>query len=232
MNKKLLFTHIIFSSALCSSYTYSHEQDDPLLASIKVDKLENSSEATHLDMNAWLGKDINKLWLKTDITQHEGKTEHAEVQALFSHAFAPYWDVQTGIRRDIRPSPSQTWGVIGVQGLAPYFFEIDAAIFIGEAGRTAARISADYDLLFTQRLILAPEIEINAYGQNDMATGTGSGVSNISTGLRLRYEIRREFAPYIGLSWNKKLGNTADFAKTGNEATSNTEWIIGIRAWF
>jgi copper resistance protein B len=232
MKPKILFAPLIFSTTLLSSYAHSHEQDDPLLASLRVDKLENSNEVTQLEMNAWIGKDINKFWLKTDVSQHEGKLEHAEVQALFSHAVAPYWDLQTGIRRDIKPSPTRTWGVIGIQGLAPYFFEIDAAIFIGEAGHTAARITADYDVLFTQRLIFSPEIEINLYGQNDAETGTGSGASNASTGLRLRYEIRREFAPYIGVTWNQQFGKTAEFAQAKNETTHDTQWVIGIRAWF
>lgn len=231
MNKKKLCASLFIFTAILSSFAHSHEDDDPLLATLMLDKLEKSGEQTTLELNAWLGKDINKLWLKTDIERDKGETEHAEVQALFSHAFSAYWDLQTGVRRDVKPSPSHTWGAIGVQGLAPYFFELEATAFIGQAGRTAGRITADYDFLFTQRLILSPEIELNFYGQNDAATKTGSGLSSANTGVRLRYEIRREFAPYIGVNWNKKFGNTADFTKAAKEPVSDSEWVVGIRAW-
>ncbi|GGY69157.1 hypothetical protein GCM10011613_11840 [Cellvibrio zantedeschiae] len=236
MNLKNTFT--IFSITFCisttlaSNYAYSHEHDDPLLASLVLDKLEFTSEETSLEADAWIGKDINKLWLKTDIKIHDKKTEHAELQALYSHAISPYWDLQTGIRKDIEPSPSRTWGVVGVQGLAPYFFEIDAAIFVGEAGRTAARFSAEYDVLITQNLILSPEIQINFYGQGDAATSTGSGLSDAEAGLRLRYEICREFAPYIGVNWSKKFGKTADsFERQGN-SISDTSLVAGAAFWF
>lgn len=221
---------------LLSHITYAHENDDPILASLMLDKLEwrdtEYSQKTVLDAQAWIGKDLNKFWLKTEIENDHNETEHAEVQALYSHAIAPFWDIQLGLRQDLKPTPTHTWGVLGIQGLAPYFFDVDAALFIGEAGRTAARISAEYDLRFTQRLILAPEVNINFYGQNDPEAGTGSGLSDINAGLRLRYEIFREFSPYIGINWNKTFGKSADFARHKNETISDTQWLIGVRAWF
>jgi len=140
--------------------------------------------------------------------------------------------VQFGLRQDFQPSPSRSWVVFGFQGLAPYFFEVDTALFIGESGRTALRLEAEYELLFTQRLILTPEVEINFYGQNDRDLGLGSGLSDLEAGLRLRYEVRREFAPYIGVNWNKSFGNTADFARDEGEDTDDFQWVIGLRAWF
>ncbi len=121
---------------------------------------------------------------------------------------------------------------IGFKGLAPYFFDIDAAAFIGESGRVALRFEAEYELLITQRLILTPDIEINLYGQNDPEVGIGSGLSDIEAGLRLRYEIRRQFAPYIGVNWTRLFGNTADFARIAGEKSSETQLVIGLRAWF
>lgn len=210
--------------------------DDPVLTRVIIDQFEmrNADDAnpTALEAQAWIGKDLNKLWLKTDIERRDGETEEAELQALYSRALAPFWDIQMGMRYDAKPTPARTWGVIGVQGLAPYWFEIDTALFIGESGRTAARVSAEYELLFTQKLILTPSVEVNVYGQTDAETGTGSGLSDANAGLRLRYEIRREFAPYIGVNWNKKFGNTADFAGAKGEAVQDTQLVVGLRAWF
>lgn len=211
-------------------------EDDPLLTKTMINQLEvrnaDDSNPWVLDGQSWIGKDLQKLWFKIDAERTDGETEDAEVQALYSQAVAPYWDIQLGVRKDIKPSPSRTWAVLGIQGLAPYFFEIDTALFIGESGRTALRLNAEYEMLFTQRLILSPELEVNFYGQNDADLGIGSGLSDVEAGLRLRYEIRREFAPYIGVNWTKSYGNTADFARIDGKDTDELEWTIGLRAWF
>jgi len=210
--------------------------DDPLLTKVMVDQFESrDSEGpnpTVLDAQMWIGKDLNKFWLKTEVEQVDGETEEAKVQALYSRAIAPYWDLQTGLRRDYRPEPGRDWFVLGLEGLAPYFFEIDAAVFIGENGRSAARLEAEYELLFTQRLILSPEIEMNFYGKDDPELGIGSGLADMEAGLRLRYEISREFAPYIGVNWTRKFGRTADFARAAGEETQDTQLVAGLRFWF
>jgi copper resistance protein B len=121
---------------------------------------------------------------------------------------------------------------LGVQGLAPYFFEVDAALYIGEEGRTAARFSAEYDILITQRLILQPEVELRAYGKDDPENGIGSGFSDMEFGLRLRYEIRRELAPYLGVHWERKFGNTADLARSRGEDADEWSLVAGLRVWF
>ena len=211
-------------------------KDDPLLGKVMIDQLEvrdaDENNPLVLDGQGWVGKDFQKLWFKAEVERADSETEEAELQALYSQAIAPFWDVQVGVRQDFQPTPSRTWAVIGLQGLAPYFFEIDTALFIGESGRTALRLEAEYELLFTQRLILTPEIEVNFYGQNDADLGIGSGLSDIEAGLRLRYEIRREFSPYIGVNWNKRFGNSADFARSAGEETDDLQWVIGVRAWF
>jgi len=233
----VLFLSTLFAKADEDHMEHPHDHgDDPVITKVMLDQLElRNAEDGYIgviEAHAWIGKDLNKFWLKAAIEKNGNETEDAEIQALYSHAIATYWDLQLGLRKDVKPSPNRTWSVLGIQGLAPYFFDIDAALFVGEAGRTAARVSIDYDLLFTQKLILSPEIKINAYGQTDNETGTGSGLSDINAGLRLRYELRREVAPYIGVDWNKKFGGTANFARHNNETISDTQWVLGLRVWF
>lgn len=227
---------LLMAALIQSNPTFAHEGDDPLLARVMIDQLEwrdaDDAELYVLEAQAWIGKDLNKLWIKTDVEYVDGATEEAEIQALYSRAIASFWDVQVGVRQDLKPEPDREWGVIGIQGLAPYFFEVDAALFIGDSGDTAARLSAEYEWMLTQKLVLSPEVSLNFYGQNDMHRMTGSGLADGQAGLRLRYEIRREFAPYIGINWTKSFGNTADFARDHGEATSDTQWVAGVRAWF
>ncbi len=211
-------------------------KDDPILTKVLIDQLEmrvtDGPNPWVLDAQAWIGRDLNKLWFKTEVEVVDGNTEEAEIQALYSRAIAPYWDLQAGWRRDIRPTPSRDWFAIGVEGLAPYWFEVDAAAFVGEGGQLAGRLKAEYEWMFTQKWILSPEVEMNLYSRNDEAAGIGAGLSDMELGLRLRYEVRREFAPYIGVNWTGKFGNTADFARDEGEDTSDFQFVAGIRAWF
>jgi copper resistance protein B len=201
----------------------------------RLDQLEvRENEGGALEGDLWFGGNRDKFWLKGKWERDDGETEDAEIQLLYSRAVAPFWDLQTGLRHDFKleGGDSRNWAAIGFQGLAPYFFEVDAALFVGEGGDTAARLEAEYELLFTQKLILSPEIEFDFYGQNDPDTRTGSGLSNMEAGLRLRYEFTRQFAPYVGINYEKKYGNTADFLRAVGEDTSETTWVIGVRAWF
>jgi copper resistance protein B len=210
--------------------------DDPLLSLVRVDQFElrQTDGATPLvwDAEGWVGKDLHKLWIKTDGEYVDNKIEEAELQLLYSRAVTPFWDLQLGWRQDIRPTPKRNWLALGLKGLAPYFFDIDTAIFVGSNSRSAIRLQAEYEFMLTQRLILVPELELNLYAKDDPAAGTGSGLSTIETGLRLRYEIRREFAPYIGLNWTGLYGRTADYARTDGAKVYDTQLVVGIRAWF
>ena len=229
----------ILAAAICLSVSDdagAEMDDDPLLLTVVLDQMETRDAAGDSTLSwageGWLGKDLHKIWFKTDGERTAGKTDAAELQFLYSKAIARYWDFQLGVRHDFKPSPSRSWVAIGFKGLAPYFFDIDAAAFIGESGRIALRFEVEYALLITQRLILTPDIEINLYGQNDPDVGIGSGLSDIEAGLRLRYEIRRQFAPYIGVNWTRLFGNTADFANIAGRDTSEAQLVIGLRAWF
>jgi len=212
--------------------------DNPVLSKIMLDRLEvrhtDSGSLTYWEGQAWIGTDLNKLWVKTEGERLKGATEEADVEALYSRAVAAFWDVQAGVRHDfgVNTQPSRNWAAFALKGLAPYRFEVDASAYVGDSGRTAARFKAEYELLLTQRLILMPELEFNLYGKSDPERGLGSGLSNLDLGLRLRYEIRREFAPYVGVVWTRKYGGTADLARADGQAVQDTQWLMGVRSWW
>lgn len=187
------------------------------------------------DAQAWYGGDYNKLWIKTAGEKRldgDGGFEEAELQVLYSRAIHPFWDFQVGVRRDFTPDPSRTFGVIGIQGLAPYWFEVDAAVFVSDDGDVSARVEAEYDILLTQRLIVQPRTELNFAAQDVKKLDIGSGLTDATLGLRLRYEIKREFAPYIGVSWRHKVGKTADFARDAGDDVGTASFVVGVRMWF
>jgi copper resistance protein B len=210
--------------------------DDPLLYKVMINKLEirntDGPDPWLLDADAWVGKDLNKFWLKAEVERVDGKAEEAELQFLYSRAVAPFWDFQLGWRRDIKPEPYRDFLVLGFKGLAPYLFEVDTSLFIGESGQLGVRLDVEYEYMFTQKLILSPEMEMNFHSKDDEAVGIGSGLSDMGFGLRLRYEVRREFAPYIGVNWSKQFGRTADFTRAEGGDVSDVQLVAGIRAWF
>lgn len=184
------------------------------------------------DIQGYYGTPTSRLWFKSEGEGEWGADpEDAEVQALYSRAILPFWDLQAGIRHDIA-GPDTTHAVIGIQGLAPYMFEVDAALFLSTRGDVTARIEAEVDQRITQRLILQPRVEANLSAQDIPALGMGGGLDQIEVGARLRYELRREFAPYIGIEQSWRTGAGADFARARGEGTSATSLIAGIRFWF
>jgi copper resistance protein B len=227
---------MILALAVSGSAVAGGMNDDPFLFMLKVDKLElrDADDGTALvwDAQAWAGKDLNKLWIKSEGEQVDNEVEEGDVEVLYSRAIAPFWDLQAGWRHDFRPTPSRDWAAFGVKGLAPYLFEVDATAYAGESGRLAASLDVEYEYMFTQKLILSPELEMNFYSKDDEAVGIGSGLSDMEAGLRLRYEIVREFAPYIGVNWWRKFGNTADYAKAEGSESSDTQFVAGFRLWF
>lgn len=181
---------------------------------------------------AWVGGDINRFVVKSEGEgSRRGGLEGAEVQALYSRAIGPYFDLQAGVRQDFKPR-SRTYAAVGVEGLAPFWLDVEGALFLSTKGEILGRVEGSYDLRLTQRLILQPRAEINLAAQDTPQMGTGSGVTDAELGLRLRYEVRREAAPYIGVSYDRKFGGTADYARAHGEDTEATTFVIGIRAWF
>ena len=184
------------------------------------------------DNSTWIGGDLNRVWLRSEGESHEGRVESAFLDVMWGRSISRWWDLVAGARQDFRPGPGRTWVGGGIQGLAPYFFEIEATGYVGEGGRTLARFEADYELLVTNRLILQPVVETELLGKADPERGLGAGLTSLETGLRLRYEFRREFAPFVGLTWTRSLFGTAEFARAAGEEVSSTRLAVGLRTWF
>jgi copper resistance protein B len=208
--------------------------DDATLAMLLLDELEtvDVDDGVQFDAQAWIGRDAGKLWIKADGEHADGNLDDLRMEALWDRPWMAFWDTQLGVRQDFGEGPDRTWIALGVQGLAPYWFDIEAAVYAGEGGRTAARFEVEYDLKITQRLIVKPDLEINVYGKDDPGRGIGSGVSNVEFGVRLRYEIRRQVAPYVGVDWNRRVGDTADLARATDDAVRESVVVAGIRLWF
>ncbi len=183
------------------------------------------------DVQGYYGGDIDKFWFKSEGEGAFGrKPEEAEVQGLWSHAITPWFDLQAGVRHEFA-GPDRTQAVIGVQGIAPYFFEIDAAAFLSTKGELTARIEGELDQRITQRLILQPRAELALSAQNIRELGVGAGIDHLSLGLRLRYEFTREFAPYVGVEQEWKVGKSAEFARAEGDKASSTRLVVGVRFW-
>jgi len=185
------------------------------------------------DGQGWIGTDYDKLWIKSEGTlQSSGRVDDGQQQFLYSRAVTTYFDLQGGLRSDIDSRPTRNWGALGIQGLAPYFFDLEVTGFVSGEGHLAGRLEASYDLLLKQRLILQPQIELNVYSKADPARLVGAGFSDIDTGLRMRYEFDRKFAPYIGVVYEGKFGQTANFARRAGESAGDLRFVFGIRTWF
>lgn len=183
--------------------------------------------------SAWWGGDFNRLWLETegDTGLGGGGTEEASIEAVYSRAVSAFFDVQAGARHDFEPD-GRAAAMVGVQGLAPYWFEIDAEAWLDDEGDVFSNFEAEYDLLLTQRLIFQPRAEVEIAMQDVPALGLGAGFTGISLGARLRYEIRREFAPYVGVEWARSVGETARIARAAGEDPGGVAAVAGVRIWF
>jgi copper resistance protein B len=210
--------------------------DEHNFASLLVDRLEavrtdDNSSLTY-DLQGWFGRDYDRAVIKAEGDIDGGKLEDASTELLWSHAIATFWDAQLGVRFDNGDAPDRTLLSFGVQGLARYWFELDATAYVGSSGRTAFNLEAEYDLLLTQKWILQPRFETDWYSKSDAARGLGDGLSDLSLGLRLRYEIRREVAPYVGVEWVRKFGESKDFARADGQEVSDAHLVAGLRFWF
>lgn len=231
-------TAAIFPAASLAQQHPKPVMDDRIYGLLLVDRLEHGfdhpSDSLHFDGQAWIGGDYNRIWIKTEGTKrYSGALEDTDVQVLYGRLIAPFWDLQGGMRYD-RPrpnAPSRGSAVFGIQGLAPYWFEVQAATFISHKGDVSARVEVEYDLRLTQRLIAQPRVETNIAVQSVRALGIGRGFNDGECGLRVRYEIKREFAPYVGVVWTGKFGQTADFARNEGEPVRNLGLVVGVRIW-
>lgn len=207
--------------------------DEHNFASVKMDRLEyvraRGNEWAAYEGQAWFGGTYNRVVLKAEGEVADSKLQESQTELLWGHAVSTFWDTQLGVRVDHGQGvPNREWLAFGVQGLAPYWFDIDATAYIGPSGRTALSLSAEYDLLLTQKLVLQPRVEVNFYGKRDKAREIGSGLSDGTAGLRLKYEVTRQFAPYIGVEWAGKFGQTATFAQDAGERTRETRFVAGL----
>lgn len=199
------------------------------------DRLEYNEQANAgvFDLQAWYGTTFDRLVIKTEGDFSEGSIEENQTDILWGHAVSAYWDTQAGVRLDYnKEGENRQWLAFGLQGLAPYWFELDMTAYVGERGNTAFTLEAEYELLLTQKLIIQPRAEITLYGKNDKQNELGSGLSSSAIGFRVRYEFTRQFAPYIGVEWSNKFGNTADYATSSGQSNNNTAFVAGIKFWF
>ena len=186
----------------------------------------------HWDAEAWMGTDTHRLWLKSEGELGNGEVDEGEHEILYARPISTYFDVQAGARFDIDARPGRAWAALGVEGLAPNFFHVTATAYASDRGHFAAKFKASYDLLVTQRLILQPSVDVDLYSKVDPKRGVGSGFSALDIGLRLRYEVTRKFAPYIGLTYEKKLGQRGSLAALEGERTDLMRVVLGIRSWY
>jgi copper resistance protein B len=213
-----------------SGIAHSHKEEQPL-AALLVDRLEGLGTGAQslmtYDWQAWYGKTADRAVIRAEGNIDAGQFTDARNEVLWGHALTPFWDTQLGIRYDAGAGSERSWATFGLQGFTPYWLYVEATAYIGEQGRVAFRIENEYDLLITQRLILQPRVEANFYSQDDAGRGISSGLSDFESGLRLRYEIRREFAPYIGVEWS-----TAPTVNHIDSRTDTTRWVAGVHFWF
>jgi copper resistance protein B len=210
--------------------------EDPFNVSVVVDELEtqraDGSDPFAWDVRAWAGKSLDRLAIRTEGERRAGGTERAELELLWAHAVTRWWEVVAGARADFAPGPSRSYAAFGVQGLAPQRFEVEATAYVGDGGDSAARVKAEYELLVTNRLILQPLLEVSWYGQTDRARGLASGLATAEAGLRLRYELRREVAPYVGLVRERRIGDSADLVRAAGGDEDDTRLVAGVRLRF
>lgn len=198
------------------------------------DRTNGPDNELRWDGEAWIGTDMNRLWLKSEGFSTNSTVSDGDHEALYDRPIPRmrYFDAQAGVRADLDSGPARAWAAVGVEGLAPYYFQFAPTLYIRNGGNVAGRLTGSYDLLLTQRWIVQPEAELNFYNKDDPARQIGSGLSELDTGLRLRYEIRRKFAPYVGIAYNGKYGGTASYARQAGQTASDPRFVFGLRLWY
>lgn len=210
--------------------------DDGIHSFILVDRLEvrdaDDGNAIGWEASGWIGTDLDRLWLRSEGEAIDGKTEDANLELFHGRAIARWWDAVVGVRHDFGDGPSQTLAAIGLIGQAPYKFDVEATAYVGQGGQSGLGLEAEYDTLLTNRLVLQWLAEAQAWGKDDPRRGIGSGLGTIEAGLRLRYEVTRRFAPYIGIARERAFGGTADLRRADGHEVDDTRVVAGVRFWF
>ena len=225
----------------CPRVARAQIMDDQIYSLVLFDQLEyrrtGDANPVGWEMRAWVGGDFTRIWVKSegDVATVGGEG-HAEAQLLYSRLYSPFWEWQVGARVDVGygggSTQTRVLAVLGLEGLAPYWFEIEPALFVSHRGDVSARLTATYDMFVTQRAIVQPRVEVNAAVQSVAEFGLGSGLNDVGLGLRLRYEFRREYAPYVGMDWTQLFAGTADLARQAGSAVSEVALVAGLRVWF
>ncbi len=215
---------------------HDHAMFDTLrFTTLKVDELEwrggDGDGAQHWNAELFHGSDLHRFGIETEGARSDGATEAANVELLYRRAVAPFWDMKLGWRHDIRPQPQRDWFAIGIDGLVPYGIDAEAMLYVGDAGRALLDLKLGYELLLTQRLVLEPELKFGFAADGDRDTDTGSGLTGTAASLRLRYEITRKFAPYVGVIWQRASGDSAELISAGGGDPERTQIVAGLRFW-
>lgn len=210
--------------------------DEHSFSTLWVNRLERvwkrGDDATSYDLQSRIGRDVNALGIKAEGEVEGSRLDDSRTEVYWSHAVAPYWDTQVGVRHDGGAGPNRVWLALGVQGLAPYWFELGATGYVRNGGHLALRLEAEYDWLLTSKVSLQPSTELSFYSKDDPDQGVGKGLSSINAALRLRYEVTRQVMPYVGVEWQRSFGRTTDILQTSGESPSQTHWVMGISFWF
>ena len=214
---------------------HGHVHGTHVIGTLLFDRLEAWNDGhggQAWEAQGWLGTDAHKLWLRSEGEREDGHTAQADIELLYGRPLARWWDVVAGVRHETRPGPTRTAAALGVMGVAPYKFEVEATGYLDATGRLSAQVEAEYDVLLTNRLILQPLIEAEWHARDDRARGIGAGLSTVEAAVRLRYEITRRFAPYVGVVHERSFGDTADLRRDDGEAVQETRIVAGVRFWF
>jgi copper resistance protein B len=212
--------------------------DNTIFYHVLFDQLEGRTNGPdnefRWDGEGWIGTDMNKLWFKSEGFVEHGRMTDGDQEALYDRPipYLRYFDLQAGVRYDLDSDPGRTWGAIGIEGLAPYFFEFAPTFYFSNRGFFAGRVEGSYDILITNRLIAQPQFELNFYSKSNRGRGIGSGLSELDTGLRIRYEISRKFAPYIGFAYTGAFGETATFVREEGGIVNDPRFVFGARVWY
>ena len=219
-----------------SSGRRMHLADEQAFGALLFDRFEvtqsNGTDAGAYALQAWYGRDFNRLMVKADGDYSRGSIDKARTEVFWQHALAAFWDLQTGLRYDSGAGHERGWLAFGIEGLAPYWFDVNLTAYASDQGRAALLFESEYDLFLMQRLILQPRIEADVYSKDDVERNLGAGVANLAVGLRLRYEIRRKLAPYVGIEWRGAYAGTADHRRQNGESVAELQWLAGLRFWF